>query len=91
VSKERRQHLHQTIDRHQLDMVHTTERIGSPQTLVCTKTRRSYELQCQQYRTDIAAMNTLLAIFDESHAETAKMRSRLVTAIDRQSLVTSTV
>ena len=41
VRKERRQHLRQKIERHSLDMTHVTDRTGSPQTLVCTKDRRS--------------------------------------------------
>jgi hypothetical protein len=43
VRKERRQHLHQIIDRHGCDLTHITDRRGSPQTLVCTKTTASYE------------------------------------------------
>ncbi|MEM6526218.1 MAG: hypothetical protein AAF693_20660 [Bacteroidota bacterium] len=43
VNKERRQYLHQLIERHNLDMNHVTERKGSPHTLVCTKTRRTWE------------------------------------------------
>ena len=50
VRKERRQHLHRQIDSHGCDMIHVTERKGSPQTLVCTKTRASYERQ-QQFET----------------------------------------
>jgi hypothetical protein len=52
VRKERRQHLHRQIDSHGCDMTHVTERLGSPQTLVCTKTRASYERQQQQFETD---------------------------------------
>lgn len=59
VRQDRRQHLHQTIDRHKLDMTHVTERKGSPQTLVCTKNRRSYHRRCDQYRNDIAALAAL--------------------------------
>jgi hypothetical protein len=59
VRKDRRRHLHSEIDRHGLDMTHVTERKGSPQTLVCTKTRRSYERKCAAYREDIAALSVL--------------------------------
>ncbi len=38
LRKDRRRHLHEQIQRHGLDMTHETERRGSPQTLVCTKT-----------------------------------------------------
>jgi hypothetical protein len=33
-------------------MTHVTERKGSPQTLICTKTRASYERRQQQFETD---------------------------------------
>ena len=61
VKKERRQHLHQVIEQLGLDMTHVTERQGSPQTLVCTKTRRTFERQCAQHGADAAAMQALLA------------------------------
>jgi hypothetical protein len=59
VRKDRRQHLHRIIERHGLDMAHETERQGSPQTLICTKNRRSYQQRCEQYRKDILALQTL--------------------------------
>lgn len=62
VKKERRQHLHTAIDRHRLDMTHITERQGSPQTLVCTKDRRSYRRRRTQYQNEIAAMGTLVGL-----------------------------
>ncbi len=52
VRKDRRQHLHRQIDSHGCDITHVTERKGSPQTLVCTKTRASYERRQQQFETD---------------------------------------
>ncbi len=52
IRKERRQHLHGQIDKHQCDCTHVTERKGSPQTLVCTKTQASYERRLQQYEID---------------------------------------
>jgi hypothetical protein len=60
VRQDRRQHLHQQIEHHGLDMTHVTERKGSPQTLVCTKTRRTFQRQCEQHRADCASMNALL-------------------------------
>jgi hypothetical protein len=59
VKKERRRHLHSVIDRHRLDMSHVTERVGSPQTLVCTKDRRTFDRRVKQYQHEIAAMRTL--------------------------------
>ncbi len=43
VAKHRRQHLHNQISSHGCDMTHVTDHTGSPQTLVCTKNRASYE------------------------------------------------
>jgi len=59
LRKDRRQHLHRIIESHGLDMTHETERKGSPQTLVCGKTRETYRRRCEQYRKDIAALETL--------------------------------
>jgi hypothetical protein len=55
VNKQRRSHLHGIIDTHRLDMTHVTERVGSPQTLVCTKDRRTFDRRMKQYREEIAA------------------------------------
>ena len=59
VRKDRRQHLHQQIERHELGITHVTDRSGSPQTLVCTKDRRGYKRRCEQYRKDLAALASL--------------------------------
>lgn len=39
LAKERRAHVHQTLDRYELPVNHVTRRTGSPYTLVLTKTR----------------------------------------------------
>jgi hypothetical protein len=52
INKQRRQHLHRQIDQHHCDCTHVTERKGSPQTLVCTKTQGSYERSRKQYKVD---------------------------------------
>jgi hypothetical protein len=62
VRLDRRQHLQRQIEQHGLDMVHATERSGSPQTLVCRKTRESYRRQCRQHAEDVAAMRALQAL-----------------------------
>ncbi len=59
IRMDRRRHLHGIIQSHGLDMTHETERKGSPQTLVCTKTRQSYRRRCEQYEKDISALETL--------------------------------
>ena len=71
VRLDRRQHLHQMIERHALDMTHATERKGSPQTLVCTKDRRSYHRRCDQYRKDIAALTSLAELAGKTNAAAA--------------------
>ncbi len=71
VKKERRRHLHNVIDAHRLDMTHATERVGSPQTLVCTKDRRTFDRRMKQYRDEIAAMRTLVALASRSDAASA--------------------
>lgn len=50
--KELRQHLHREIDKHHCDVTHVTDRRGSPQTLVCTKTQTHYEGCLKQFETD---------------------------------------
>lgn len=58
MCEDRRQHL-QNIIISLLDLDTATDRKGSPQTLVCTKNRRSYRTRCKQYRDEIAALRTL--------------------------------
>jgi hypothetical protein len=69
--KELRQHLHQQIDRHRLDLSHVTERKGSPQTLVCTKNQASYERRLAQFHLDMQFLNDL-----EGPTETAVSREK---------------
>ena len=69
------------IARHALDMHHVTDRTGSPQTLVCRKTREIYSRQCLQHAEDIAAMRALLAL---AVAARDADRARLAAAVERQ-------
>lgn len=62
VRKELRQVLHQAIDHAGLDMDHVTLRQGRPQTLVCTKTRATYQRLFERYQHDLDAMRRLLAL-----------------------------
>ena len=39
-----------------------TERVGSPQTLVCTKDRRTFDRRMKQYQDEIAAMRRLVRL-----------------------------
>jgi hypothetical protein len=78
VKKERRQHLHEKIDAAKLDMTHITDRKGSPQTLVCTKTRTTYENACKQHRADQSDMRRLLALStSEPRIGDEKLQTRL--------------
>ncbi len=43
AAKPRRQHMHGKIDSNKLDLTHVTDRRGSPQTLVLTKTNASFD------------------------------------------------
>jgi hypothetical protein len=85
VRKERRQHLHQQIDRHRLDMTHVTVRTGSPQTLVCSKTRATYERQCRQYNEDLASMAALRPLIRETDGDVQTLRARMNAARQRRS------
>ncbi len=80
VRKERRQHLHQQIEQHSLDMTHVTDRKGSPQTLVCTKDRRSYQRRCDQYRKDVAALAQLAELAAKSPARNPVVLKRIAAA-----------
>lgn len=88
VRKDRRQHLHQQIDGRGIDMTHVTERKGSPHTLICTKTRRSYQRQLDAYRQDIEALVALAAQPPRTGADqcarinTAQRRCRAVADVD---------
>ena len=59
VRQDRRSHLEQQITHRSLDMAYVTDRKGTPQTLVCTKNHRTYQLRCRQYTQDITALASL--------------------------------
>ncbi len=81
VRQDRREHLQRQIAHHKLDMHHVTDRSGSPQTLVCRKTRESYHRQCRQHAEDVAAMHALQALrVAAPDADCA----RLAAAVERQ-------
>ncbi|MDB6166189.1 MAG: hypothetical protein JWQ83_1329 [Lacunisphaera sp.] len=80
VRQDRRRHLHQQIEGHGLDMTHVTDRHGSPQTLVCTKDRRSYQRRCEHYRKDIAALGALAEQAPKTSATNAGALNRIEAA-----------
>jgi hypothetical protein len=53
LAEHRRRHLHQIIDGKKLDTTHLTERRGRPYTLVCTKTKTSYERAVKAHHVDL--------------------------------------
>ncbi len=81
VKKERRRHLHGTINRYCLEMRHVTERVGSPQTLVCTKDRRTFERRVTQHREEIAAMRRLVRLAPKGGV--ADLAERMEAAVKR--------
>ena len=60
LRKDLRAHLHQIIDRQELDIEHVTERRGRPFTLVCTKTRASHKRRLAEYAKDVSCMQGLI-------------------------------
>ena len=62
AAKERRRHLHSQIDAHKIDLTHLTDRHGSPQTLVCTKTTASYQASLKKYHEDQEHLKAVKAI-----------------------------
>ena len=78
--KEIREQIHNFIERLGLDMTHVTERKGSPYTLVCTKTRATYERVCDQYRRDVADMLRLIVLPPAAHDDLSEMAARVYAA-----------
>jgi hypothetical protein len=76
--------VHQQIDRHRLDMTHATERTGSPQTLVCSKTRATYERQYRQYHEDLVSMAALCRLIGETDGDMQTIRARMEVARQRR-------
>lgn len=48
INKERRRHIHQRIDKHELPVQHSTRRSGRPYTLVLTKTEKLFADEAKQ-------------------------------------------
>ena len=64
LAKDRRQHLHQVIDGKNLDTTHVTERSGRPFTLVCTKTKGSYDRALQAHHIDVDHLAKMRKLFN---------------------------
>ncbi len=59
-------------------MTHQTERVGSPQTLVCTKDRRTFKARMKEYQAEVAAMRSLMKM--PLHADAALVLSKRMAA-----------
>ena len=82
LRKELRAHLHDTIERHGLDLDHQTERRGRPYTLVCTKNRASHKRRRAEYVDDVSHMRSLMASAPRAEAEDMSTeRERLSRAV----------
>ena len=55
----RRQHVTQTIGMHQCDVDQTTEKLGSPYSLICTKNQASYHRRVVQRQKDLGTLALL--------------------------------
>jgi hypothetical protein len=71
------------IESHHLDMTHETERVGSPQTLVCTNTRKHFQERCRQYAVEIDLMKQLLALGEQLPGQLQDLLRRLREAVSR--------
>lgn len=82
-----RSHLEHSIYESRLDMENTTETQGRPYTLVCTKTRATYEKQCVVHQCDIRAMqmlvNSLNSTTIKENRSLDELQQRLIEAIER--------
>jgi len=62
MKKERRDHLEKEIRSHTCDLDLTLDRRGSPQTLVCTKNKASYQVKLKTYHQDQESLATVRSI-----------------------------
>lgn len=81
LRKDRRHHLETQILNHQLDIATSTERKGSPHTLICTKTRASYERAALQHQKDRTDMARLLAVTERIGVADTALSERLRIAL----------
>ena len=71
VRQELRTHLREVIRRHRVDLRCEEQRRGRPYTLVCIKTRASYERRLERHGKDVEAMRRLVATAPAVPAEAA--------------------
>ena len=87
VPQDRRSHLINIMRERRLDMIHETDEKGRPYTLVCTKTRATYNMLCSEHRNDVKGMQTLTAVLDpvsiKKEPRFGHLHLRLMGAIQR--------
>ena len=83
VRQDIRLHVESVITFGRLDIDGRTEHEGRPYTLICTKTRGSYERRCAQYAQDVAHMRLLVAAVPGSDVAVADDLKQLHAALAR--------
>ena len=83
MRQDRRSHVEAIIQRHGLDIACKTDEKGNPKTLVCTKTRRSYEMLCTRYSRDIGHLMICVAVSGNLPAECAELLETVKAAMGR--------
>ena len=63
----RRQHLQQQLDSSGADVTHTTEHIGSPHTLVVTKSNASYEIEIKRHQQEQVLLASLCPLLSATN------------------------
>ncbi|VUC31624.1 unnamed protein product [Clonostachys rosea] len=66
VNKQRRQHLHNQLDNYRIDCTHETTRVGSPQTLVVTKTNKQNDQARRAWKIRFDGAQKVFGEFDQS-------------------------
>ena len=64
LAENRRRHLHGIIDGRKLDTTHVTDRRGRPYTLVCTKTKASYERALKAHEGDLDHLKKMRVLLE---------------------------
>ena len=74
VRQDIRLHISSNLDRSGIDIKHRTEKKGSPHSLICTKTRGTYDSRMKQYRGDVTEFRRLLSVAEKvpNSSETVK-------------------
>lgn len=83
--QDKRQHVESQISGC-MDVECVTDRSGSPQTLVCTKTRATYQRQCDQHKSDMGSLQ-ILAKLAQGHSDAARTCERIAAACGRKPVI----